>query len=117
MSKTKSKPVWGKIEGTKAWNRKPCEEWKEFSNEDLFLCHNCNGQWPWYKYCNGQKIALDDTCLNNTYLYMNDDKNREGIRWSCDYCIDKILYDNNIIIITNIDSEIIKYRNRHPILN
>jgi len=101
----KSKPVWGKIEGNKVWKRKPRDdppEYTKFRNEDLFLCHNCKDWLPWFKYCNGKIIALSDidTDSDNIYEYMNDDKDRGGRRWACDNCIDKILYDNNIITIT-----------------
>ena len=51
-------------------------------------------------------IALCDSI--DTYEYMNDDEDRGGKRWACDNCIDKILYYNNIITITNIDGKIIK---------
>ena len=96
----------------KKWDRKPRDdppEWKEFQNEDLFLCYNCKSWLPWFKYCQGMIIALDniDSNSHNTYEYMNDDKDRGGRRWSCDYCIEKILYGNNIITITNEKNKII----------
>ena len=37
-------------------------------------------------------------------------------RSACNYCVNKILYDNNIITITNIDGKIINCDNKHPIL-
>ena len=119
LKKNKSKPEWSKIEGNIKWERKPREdppEWSEFRIEDLFFCHNCKGWLPWFKFRQGKLIAFPDTESDNTYDYMNDDEDRGGRRWACDYCIDKILYDNNIITITNIDGEIIKCHNGHPIL-
>ena len=90
------------IEGNKPWERKPHDTWPEFRDEDLFLCHKCNGWWSWPCYNKGRILALPYDKFN-TYLYMNDDEDRVGIRWSCNYCLDKILYYNNIITITNID--------------
>ena len=65
----------------KKWERKPCDdhpEWKKFRNEDLFLCHNCKGWFPWFKYGDGKIITLPDIDSNNTYAYMNDDEDRGG---------------------------------------
>jgi hypothetical protein len=77
----------------------------------------CKGWWPWFKFCKGKIIALLDTNSSNTYNYMNDDKDRGGRRWDCDYCMDKILYDNNIITITNNKRKIINSKSYHPILD
>jgi len=104
----------------KKWERKPREDppkMKKFRNEDLFLCHNCKGWFPWFQYCDGKIIALPDTDSDNTYAYMNDDEDRGGRRWACDYCIEKILYENNIITITNEKGKIIDYNSNHPILD
>jgi hypothetical protein len=38
---------------------------------------------------------------NNVYENMNDTIDRCGIKWSCNNCIDQILYDNNYIFSTN----------------
>ena len=110
MQKTKLKSLWGKIEGNKVWERKPDNnpEWAKHKIEDLFLCHKCNGQFRSHTYEYGKIIALCDSDSISTYEYMNDDEDRGGRRWACDNCIDKILYDNNIITITNIDGKIIK---------
>jgi len=104
-------------EGNKAWERKPRDTWEDCRYEDLFLCHNCKGWWSSRCYSKGKIIALPDTDSNNTYAYMIDDEDRGGRRWACDYCMDKILYDNNIITITNIDCKIIKFKYKHPIFN
>ena len=103
----------------KKWERKPRDlpEWAKFRIEDLFLCHNCKGWFPWFKFCDGKIIALPDTDSNNTYAYMNDDKDRGGRRWACDYCIEKILYESKIITITNEKGKIIDYNYDHPILD
>ena len=82
----------------KNWKRKPRPEWKDFRNEDLFLCHKCNDWFPWFLYCIGKNIALNNY-EDNTYKYMNNDKDRGGRIWACNYCINKILYNNNMIII------------------
>jgi len=104
-------------EGNKAWERKPSDnpEWAKYEIEDLFLCHKCKGWFSYLYYNQGKIIALCDRI--GTYEYMNDDEDRGGRRWACNYCMDKILYDNNIITITNIDCKIIKFKYKHPILN
>jgi hypothetical protein len=48
---------------------------------------------------------------------MNDDEDRGGRRWACDYCIKKILYKSNIITITNEKGKIIDYNYNHPMLD
>ena len=108
MPKTKSKPVYCKIEGNKVWKRKPDNnlEWAKDKREDLFLWHKCKSWLPLHYYKHMKIIALCDSI--DTYEYMNDDEDRGGKRWACDNCIDKILYYNNIITITNIDGKIIK---------
>jgi len=100
------------------WQRKPCDdpiEWKEFRDEDLFLCHNCKGWWPYYKYTQGKIFEFGDD--DNTYKFINDNKDRGGRKWACNYCMEKILYENNIITITNKEGKIINYKIDHPILN
>lgn len=47
---------------------------------------------------------------------MNDDKDRGGRRWVCDWCIEKILYESKIITITNEEGKNIDYNYNHPIL-
>ena len=72
--------------------------------------------YPWFLYCKG-KILVLDTNPENTYEYMNDDKDRAGCRWACDYCVEKILYDNNIITVTDEKGKFIDYNTNHPILD
>jgi hypothetical protein len=95
------------IENNLKWERIPCinpPEWAKFPKEDLFLCHNCKNWFPWIYYGNGKFLAIPHKGDFNIYAYLNDDKDREGRRWACDFCIDKILYiDNNIIIAPNDD--------------
>lgn len=103
------------------WERKPHPNWGDDPIEDLFLCHNCNGWWPYYKYDNGKEVALNKCAWawnteGRTYSFMNDDKDRGGRRWACNYCVDKILYDNNIITVTDVNGKIITnyYDECHP---
>jgi hypothetical protein len=94
----------------KAWERKPHDnpEWREYRNEDLFLCHVCNCWQPWFSFCKGATLIVKDA--DDTYKYMNDDKDRGGYRWACDTCINKILYSNYIITITDEHGKIIPWR-------
>lgn len=86
------------------WPRRPHSRYesKEFRNEDLFECHHCKQFFPWFKFTKGRNLALhiSNYTGDDTYRYMNDDKDRGGRRWACDYCI---LYDctNNLILIQN----------------
>ena len=105
------------ISMNKKWERKPREdppEWAKFRIEDLFLCHNCKGWFPWFKYCVGQKIVFPNTNSDNTYEYMNDNEDRGGRRWACDDCIKKLLYESKIITITNEKGKIIDFNSNHP---
>jgi ribosomal protein S11 len=38
---------------------------------------------------------------------MNDEKDRGGRTWACNLCIEKILYNNKIITITDNDGKIL----------
>jgi len=101
------------------WERKPRQDnpkFKDIKKKDLFLCHKCKGWWSWFIYDKGKILALNDNNSDNTYDYMNDDEDRKGQRWACNYCIDKLLFDNNMITITNIDGKIISNISFHPIL-
>ena len=91
----------------KPWSRKPREEieFKDHKIEDLFLCNTCNKWFPWFKYTKGCKCA--EFREEDRYRLLNDDIDRGGRKWSCDYCIDKILYNNKIITITNEQGKII----------
>ncbi len=52
------------------WKRKLCTNpisWKEFRNEDLFLCHNCKGSFIGVNI-HGGFLASNGGCnLENTY--------------------------------------------------
>jgi len=48
---------------------------------------------------------------------MNDDIDRGGRKWACNFCMEKILYENSIITITNKEGKIINYKTNHPILD
>ena len=87
----------------KPWKRKHHPEWKEHRIEDLFLCHTCKDWYPWFNFTMGKKIALHDNSNYDdiTYAYMNDEEDRGGRTWACNLCIEKILYNNKIITITD----------------
>jgi hypothetical protein len=91
------------------WDRKPSEINYNSSIENLFLCHLCNNWYNWSKFKKGCLFEFGmfykfDPDVD-TYKYMNDDKDRRGVRWSCDYCFDNILYKNRNIIIINNEKE------------
>ncbi len=92
----------------KPWKRKARNEpdFKEHRIEDLFHCHTCKEYYPWMKFRKG-KIFLFGGDGDNTYEYMDDIEDRGGHQWSCDICIEKILYNNNLIRIRNNDGKII----------
>ena len=52
-------------------------------------------------------LAFSNSNGDNTYKYMNDIEDRGGRRWCCNYCIDKIMYNNKLITITDRDGKII----------
>ena len=45
-------------------------------------------------------LVLEDFDEDNTYQYMNDDRDRDGCLWACDNCIQNVL-DNNKLILYN----------------
>jgi hypothetical protein len=92
-----------------AWERKPREEdiFKNHRIEDLFLCHICKDWSPWFYFTKGFMLAFDNSNGDNTYKYMDDIEDRGGYRWCCNYCIDKIMYNNKLITITDRDGKII----------
>lgn len=61
---------------------------KNFALKIYFFCHICEGWWPWFKYSKG-----------------------------CNYCLDKILYENNFITITDINRKLIKLESNHLMYN
>ncbi len=87
------------------WKRKSNDDLllKDFPIEDLFLCNNCSNWYPWFHFCLGAHIVVPND--NNVYALMNDDEDRGERKQSCDYCIEKILYDNNLITITDINGK------------
>ena len=89
------------------WKRKPNDDLslENFPIEDLFLCNNCSSWYPWFRFCLGAYIAVPND--SKVYALLNDDEDRGGIKWSCDNCIKKILYDNKLITITNTNGKII----------
>ena len=93
------------------WKRKQCTNpisWKEFRNEDLFLCHNCKGSFPWFQYTWGNFLASNgrrDTDI--TYKYLNDDEDRGGYQWACNYCIQHVIWENNLITIRNNEGKFV----------
>jgi hypothetical protein len=94
----------------KPWKRKPRNEpnFKDHRIEDLFYCHTCKEYYPWFSFCKGKIFVFSGNDNDdNTYEYMNDIKDRGGYQWSCDICIDKILYNNKIITIRNNEGKII----------
>ena len=92
----------------KPWKRKPSDNpnWKEFRIEDIFQCHHCKEYYPWMHFGKGKILALGGND-DNTYKYLDDSEDRGGRRWACDTCIDKILYNNKLITITDTDGKII----------
>lgn len=96
----------------KPWKRKCRDEdnFRDFRNEDLFVCHTCKKYYPWFCFCKGCVFIFrgDGSC---TYEYMNDNKDRGGRQWSCDRCIDKILHNNKIITIRDDSKKIIHFDN------
>ncbi len=93
----------------KEWKRIPHIEWKEHRNEDLFLCHKCNNHLPWFYFCIGKNICINDM-NDNTYKYMNDEYDRGCRQWACDNCIKNILYNEKLIIIYDSDGKIINMK-------
>jgi hypothetical protein len=94
------------------WKRKPCTNpisWKEFRDEDLFLCHNCEGSFPWFKYTLGNFLASNGgrIDLENTYKYLNDDEDRGGYQWGCNNCIQHVIWGNKLIIVRNNQGKIV----------
>lgn len=94
----------------KKWERKPSDNvnWKEKRVEDLFKCHICKNWYPWFKFCKGKVISFGDK-EENTYSLMNDEEDRGGYKWSCDMCLDKFLFQNKIITITDREGKIINF--------
>ena len=93
----------------KKWERKPCKEFKEHRDEDLFKCHTCNNWIPWFYYTDGKKLAVGGDDGNDTYKFMNDDDDRGGRQWSCNNCIDKFLHKNKLITIRNAEGKLIDF--------
>ena len=97
------------------WKRTPRSEenFKDHRIEDLFMCHKCSKSWPWFLYVKGAKLALDwigdnpaDHC--EVYRFMNDDEDRGGRQWACDYCVENTVVQNSIVTIHNEHGEIIQ---------
>ncbi len=95
----------------KPWERKPNKDpdFTEYRVEDLFQCHNCKKYYHWVNFCKGKVLALGGNA-DNTYDFMDDNEDRGGRIWACDDCIDKILYNNNIITIRDYDGKIINMK-------
>ena len=95
----------------KPWTRKPRDDelFKHDRTEDLFLCHTCQEWYPWFHYGKGSDMIFGNLNNTNTFTYslLNDDEDRGGYRWSCDICINKILFENNIITITNKEGKLL----------
>ena len=91
------------------WERKPhfLLEYTDDRIEDSFLCHTCNQWYPWYKFCIGKTLAFGYTNTENTYLYMDNELDRGGVKWACDCCIKKILYYNKIITVTDKNNNLL----------
>ena len=96
----------------KPWKRKPRTNppnWKDYRIEDLFECHTCKEYQPWMSFRKGRKFLFegDDNDDDVTYKLMDDIEDRGGRQWSCDECINKILYNNKIITVRNKDGKLI----------
>ena len=87
---------------TSKWTRKVNNNFNLFEcpNSDLFLCHKCSYWLEWVYFCKGMVLVLEDFDEDNTYQYMNDDRDRDGCLWACDNCIQNVL-DNNKLILYN----------------
>ena len=81
------------------WSRKPRDEnrFREYRKEDLFFCNKCNEWYPYLLYDKGKKISFDNNI--DVYDLLNDDEDRGGYTWSCNVCIDKVIYENECITI------------------
>lgn len=81
------------------WERKPREDpphFKEHRMEDLFRCHTCNKWFPWFIFSKGKTVLFGESTstesIDRTYQLMNDENERGGKRWACNYCIDGALH-------------------------
>ena len=85
----------------KSWKRKPNPDFKDARIEDLFVCHTCKDWYPWFLFTTGKLLVFKNEKTDITYAYMDDREDRGGRTWACNLCIDKILYNNKIINITD----------------
>ena len=97
MNKSKSKTLT--LDKSKTWERKPHDDarFSEFRMEDLFLCHLCKEWYPWFIFCKGKMLFIDNND-NDIYSLMVNESHRDGKRWACDYCINICIKKHNIII-------------------
>ena len=94
----------------KPWKRKPRTNppnWKDYRIEDLFECHTCKEYKSWMNFCKGKVFILGGDGAD-TYELMDDIEDRGGRQWTCDECINKILYNNFIITVRDNDGKIIQ---------
>ena len=94
----------------KKWERKPRDQpiFREHRNEDGFLCHKCKQYWPWFLFDHGKKLFIPNN-IDNVYAYMNDDLDRGGRIWACNFCIDKVCSNNSICLIYDKNGKLITY--------
>jgi hypothetical protein len=79
------------------WKRKPNVVCPEDPREDLFFCHKCGESWPWFLYTKGGLHEFEDHSVDQMYYLLNDDKNRGGLKWACNYCIDSMFRYHSMI--------------------
>lgn len=95
----------------KPWVRIPSKKYPDCRDEDLFLCHHCKNYWSYISFYLGTDIALKGD--NNVYRLMNNEEDRGGRVWACDYCIKNTLFNHKLIQIWDENGNMVNMKNKY----